>query len=199
MPKETFRNLPQEKKEWMDDILLNRFYQQPISQIKVAQIVDDMAMSRGSFYKYFEDLEDAHLYIIQKYATVFHVDIQRFIKRYKSDFFFGIQQYLVWCVHQDKESSYWKAIYLLTRTSSQYAFKRMPFSKSTKMIEHWQAILDLNQFNITSAKESISFLYFTMELTITSLSDYIINNWSPEELIKDFQYKTKWLSYGLKN
>ena len=34
-------------------------------------------MSRGSFYKYFEDLEDAYQYIIKKNSAIIHQDILR--------------------------------------------------------------------------------------------------------------------------
>ena len=54
MPKETFLNLPKSKQAVIDDILLQTFCAQSISQVKVSQIVDQMGMSRGAFYKYFK-------------------------------------------------------------------------------------------------------------------------------------------------
>ncbi|AQP53369.1 TetR family transcriptional regulator [Vagococcus penaei] len=198
MPKETFLNLSTEKKEWMDLILLDNFYNQPISQVKVSQIVTDMQMSRGAFYKYFDDLDDAYLYIVKKYAMIIHIDIQRYINRYKEDYFYGLQQYLIWCSQMDQSTPYWKAIYLLTTTSSQPVFKRVPMNQSGQILKDWQAVLDLNHFDIFTIDEALSFLYFSMELVMRSLSDFIINDWQTEELIKDFQFKSKWLKNGLK-
>lgn len=49
MPKSTFLNLPNEKKQRLIEILLENFSARHISQVKVADIVEDMAMSRGAF------------------------------------------------------------------------------------------------------------------------------------------------------
>lgn len=53
MPKETFFNISKEKQQWILEILLDTFYDQHISQVKVSEIVEAMGMSRGAFYKYF--------------------------------------------------------------------------------------------------------------------------------------------------
>lgn len=37
----------------MDTVLLDIFYNQPVSQVKVSQIVEETEISRGAFYKYF--------------------------------------------------------------------------------------------------------------------------------------------------
>ncbi len=87
MPKSTFLNLPNEKKQRLIEILLENFSARHISQVKVADIVEDMAMSRGAFYKYFEDLEDAYTYTIQYYSIQIHRDILKYISQNKQDFF----------------------------------------------------------------------------------------------------------------
>lgn len=43
-------------------------------------------MSRGAFYKYFDDLEDAYTYIINKYAVVIHQDIIKYIQDDRNQF-----------------------------------------------------------------------------------------------------------------
>ena len=50
----------------MVQILLENFYNCHVSQVKVSEIVEAMQMSRGAFYKYFQDLEDAYTYLIHK-------------------------------------------------------------------------------------------------------------------------------------
>ena len=55
MPKATFNNLPPEKKIVVRNVLLKIFSDKPISQVKVSESVETLQMSRGIFYKYFED------------------------------------------------------------------------------------------------------------------------------------------------
>lgn len=198
MPKSTFLNLPNEKKQRLIEILLENFSARHISQVKVADIVEDMAMSRGAFYKYFEDLEDAYTYTIQYYSIQIHRDILKYISQNKQDFFQGIENYLAWCSELEQKSSYWQAIRFLTRSDDFTNHQRTKPSAVSGRLKEWFKLLKANGFHITSEEEAISFLYFVMDLVINSLTDYIANDWTTDELLQDYRYKVKWLQRGLK-
>ena len=197
MPKSTFLNLPNEKKQRLIEILLENFSARHISQVKVADIVEDMAMSRGAFYKYFEDLEDAYTYTIQYYSIQIHRDILKYISQNKQDFFQGIENYLAWCSELEQKSSYWQAIRFLTRSYDFTNHQRTKPSAESGRLKEWFKLLKANGFHITSEEEAISFLYFVMGLVINSLTDYIANDWTTDELLQDYRYKVKWLQRGL--
>lgn len=197
MPKSTFLNLPNEKKQRLIEILLENFSARHISQVKVADIVEDMAMSRGAFYKYFEDLEDAYTYTIQYYSIQIHRDILKYISQNKQDFFQGIENYLAWCSELEQKSSYWQAIRFLTRSDDFTNHQRTKPSAESGRLKEWFKLLKANGFHITSEEEAISFLYFVMDLVINSLTDYIANDWTTDELLQDYRYKVKWLRRGL--
>ncbi|MDU4270866.1 MAG: TetR/AcrR family transcriptional regulator [Enterococcus hirae] len=198
MPKSTFLNLPNEKKQRLIEILLENFSARHISQVKVADIVEDMGMSRGAFYKYFEDLEDAYTYTIQYYSIQIHRDILKYISQNKQDFFQGIENYLAWCSELEQKSSYWQAIRFLTRSDDFTNHQRTKPSAESGRLKEWFKLLKANGFHITSEEEAISFLYFVMDLVINSLTDYIANDWTTDELLQDYRYKVKWLQKGLK-
>ncbi|EOS7841894.1 TetR/AcrR family transcriptional regulator [Enterococcus hirae] len=197
MPKSKFLNLPNEKKQRLIEILLENFSARHISQVKVADIVEDMAMSRGAFYKYFEDLEDAYTYTIQYYSIQIHRDILKYISQNKQDFFQGIENYLAWCSELEQKSSYWQAIRFLTRSDDFTNHQRTKPSAESGRLKEWFKLLKANGFHITSEEEAISFLYFVMDLVINSLTDYIANDWTTDELLQDYRYKVKWLQRGL--
>lgn len=197
MPKSTFLNLPNEKKQRLIEILLENFSARHISQVKVADIVEDMAMSRGAFYKYFEDLEDAYTYTIQYYSIQIHRDILKYISQNKQGFFQGIENYLAWCSELEQKSSYWQAIRFLTRSDDFTNHQRTKPSAESGRLKEWFKLLKANGFHITSEEEAISFLYFVMGLVINSLTDYIANDWTTDELLQDYRYKVKWLQRGL--
>lgn len=197
MPKETFLNLPSSKKESIDHILLDVFSEQPMSQVKVSQIVVLMQMSRGAFYKYFKDLEDAYSYVITKYAIKIHQDILDYINENRNDFFFGIEEYLRWCGSLSKTEDYWKSVQLLTKADPQYTFKRINIDYDSPMMLEWHNLLDLNNLNITTDEEAVSFLYFIMQVVMNAMSDFVVNDWSLEDLMTDYQYRIRWLKQGL--
>ena len=157
-----------------------------------------MAMSRGAFYKYFEDLEDAYTYTIQYYSIQIHRDILKYISQNKQDFFQGIENYLAWCSELEQKSSYWQAIRFLTRSDDFTNHQRTKPSAESGRLKEWFKLLKANGFHITSEEEAISFLYFVMDLVINSLTDSIANDWTTDELLQDYRYKVKWLQRGLK-
>ena len=67
MPKDTFYNLDQEKKQKVINVLHEEFSQKPFSEVNVKSIVEKIGIARGSFYQYFENLEDSYFYINYKH------------------------------------------------------------------------------------------------------------------------------------
>lgn len=199
MPKETFFNISEEKQQWILEILLDKFYDRHISQVKVSEIVEAMGMSRGAFYKYFQDLEDAYTFSVRNYSNRVHGDIIASINRNRDHFFLGIEEYLAWCGKLNKDSSYWRSIKLLTRANDLGSAKRSNDQGDTSMVEQWLDLLKINQIVMATTEEAISFLYFVMALVMNSLTDYMVNQWTAEELVEDFRYKVKWLEIGIKS
>lgn len=97
----------------------------------------------------------------------------------------------------DRSSSDWLAIQLLTKSNDVSTQKRITSSSESKMLKEWFKLLEMNDFSIKSEDEALSFLYFVMELIIHSLTDFIANDWTSEQLLQDFHYKVKWLTPGL--
>ena len=67
------------------------------------------------------------------------------------------------------------------------------------MVQQWLDLLKINQITMDTTEEAISFLYFVMALVMNSLTDYMVNQWTAEELVEDFRYKVKWLEIGVKS
>lgn len=178
--------------------MLKNFSDKHISQVKVSDIVEGMAMSRGAFYKYFDDLEDAYLYTVHYYSLQIHHDILTYIEKDKQDFFKGIETYLAWCATLDKKNPYWSAIQFLTRSNDLASHRRMTASShKSPMLEEWFDLLEINGFSIKGEEEALSFLYFIMDLVMNALTDCIANDWTCDQLLQDFNYKVKWLRLGL--
>jgi len=67
MPKNTFYNLPEEKKEKIIAAAKEEFTIFPLYKARVSNIISKAGIPRGSFYQYFVDLEDLYFYVIDKY------------------------------------------------------------------------------------------------------------------------------------
>lgn len=194
MPKKTFQNLPKARQAEIRDLLLTIFYEKPVSQVKVSEIVEALQMSRGIFYKYFEDLNDAYDYLIHFYAGQIHGEIIQYMIEQEDDFFQGIEAFLLLYVDLTQEDPRYRQLVLLSQNSHLFSYR----SATEHRLSAWTQLLAKNHFIMPSLDEQISFLYFSMKLVIDSLTDMLANHWSAAELLRDFHFKTHWLLEGIK-
>lgn len=70
MPKETFHNLPEEKKEKITDAFLREFAIHPYDKASLSSVVKSLDIAKGSIYQYFDDKLDLFTYLIQECSSV---------------------------------------------------------------------------------------------------------------------------------
>lgn len=70
MPKQTFFNLDDDKREILIDALKKEFSRVNVHEASISNIVKRAGVPRGSFYQYFEDKEDAFLYVLESYGKI---------------------------------------------------------------------------------------------------------------------------------
>ncbi|SHE71416.1 transcriptional regulator, TetR family [Atopostipes suicloacalis DSM 15692] len=202
MPKTTFLNLNKDKSEKVTNILLDIFYDKNVSQVTVSEIVEALEMSRGAFYKYFVDIYDAYYTIAKQCAYQVHTSIMQFIKENEYDFMLGLENYLAWCADLDPSSYEWKSIQMLSLSNANVYAKRPTTSEDllhSEMVKDWLVLLNKKEILFKTKEEALYFLYFIEHLVITSLQDFIVNDWSKDELMKDFSYKKNWVIHGIQN
>jgi AcrR family transcriptional regulator len=64
MPNSTFYNLEEEKKQRIINAARKEFKQHLLHKSRISNIIADADIPRGSFYQYFDDIEDLYFYII---------------------------------------------------------------------------------------------------------------------------------------
>jgi len=64
MPKQTFLNLPDEKRNIIIDAAVNEFAEYGLENASTNRIVANSGISKGSFYQYFEDKQDVFMYLL---------------------------------------------------------------------------------------------------------------------------------------
>jgi AcrR family transcriptional regulator len=69
LPKDTFFNLPHDKRERVMEAAINEFAERSYHDARITAIVDEAGIAKGSFYQYFEDKKDLFKYIIELAVT----------------------------------------------------------------------------------------------------------------------------------
>lgn len=70
MPKDTFYNLPEEKRKRILDAAAEEVIRVPASEMSINKIIQKAEISRGSFYQYFEDKHDLIQYMLSDYINI---------------------------------------------------------------------------------------------------------------------------------
>src|SRR4051794_20594527 len=64
LPKQTFFNLPAQKRKTLMEAAGKEFARVPLSQASIANIIKSAKIPRGSFYQYFENKEDLYYFLL---------------------------------------------------------------------------------------------------------------------------------------
>jgi len=64
MPKETFFNLPEQKRQMIEDAAIDEFATWRYDNASINRIVEACQIAKGSFYQYFDDKKDLYKYLI---------------------------------------------------------------------------------------------------------------------------------------
>lgn len=65
MPRQTFFNLPEDKRNLIIDLALDEFSKYDYKNASISRIVARAGIAKGSLYQYFEDKRDLFLYLVE--------------------------------------------------------------------------------------------------------------------------------------
>lgn len=87
MPKSTFFNLPQEKKERLLQAAKKEFSRVSLNEASINRIITDAEIPRGSFYMYFEDKKDLFYLVVHEYSELISKKVVELLERENGDIF----------------------------------------------------------------------------------------------------------------
>lgn len=90
MPKETFYNLPEDKKKRILDAASEEIIRVPASEMSINKIIQKADISRGSFYQYFDDKHDLIQYMLSDYINILKDGIRDSLRICKGDTFAAV-------------------------------------------------------------------------------------------------------------
>lgn len=87
MPKDTFFNLESKKRKKIMSAAKKEFTRAPLDKVKVSNIVNNAEIPRGSFYQYFENIDDLFYFFIEEIQLERETALFNFTKQNKGDLF----------------------------------------------------------------------------------------------------------------
>ncbi len=202
MPKEMFFNISQEKREMIINAAVEEFTSKSFEQVSVNSIIKRAKISRGSFYTYFENLEELFNFIFSKIREERSYYAKDLIKEANGDYFIFIKKLFVY----DYDAFSQKNRYSLFRNYIHYI-------QTSKNVSLKETIIQFMKYDFTKEKHEVSdiFDYEKYEIDESEFVDLvemtlliIINTFlkseseklNKEEVISLFNKRINILEYG---
>jgi AcrR family transcriptional regulator len=100
MPKQTFLNLPLEKRETIMNAAVEEFAEYGLENASTNRIVKNSGIAKGSFYQYFEDKQDVFMYLLD---VIEHMEMEYFKDKHPPSNNMDTFQYFHWLVKTGME------------------------------------------------------------------------------------------------
>ena len=119
MPKQTFQNLPEDKKKKILEAAKNEFSRVSVTEASINNIVTSANIARGSFYQYFESKEDLLLFMVNEESEEVKKMVDKKIKE-KGDIFetfiFFYDKIIKTC-KDNKDKKFYKTVFANLRAN----------------------------------------------------------------------------------
>ena len=125
MAKQTFLNLPDEKKEKIIKALKKEFSRASLKDSLVSNIIKDAQIPRGSFYQYFDDIEDSFYFIVDEYSKKIKKFLLDSITKNKGDIISSYRDlyiYILDMIEDESNKKYFEKIFLNMNYKTQSMF-----------------------------------------------------------------------------
>lgn len=94
MPRDTFFNLPEEKRKRIMDAAIDEFANHPFHKATISRIVQKADIPKGSFYQYFKNKKDLFTYIVSLGGDKKFKHLNRVIENAEVTDFFKLLRYI---------------------------------------------------------------------------------------------------------
>jgi AcrR family transcriptional regulator len=189
MPKLTFYNLKDEKKQKLIEAAQTEFSSIPFYNVSIANIVKTAGIPRGSFYQYFEDKEDLYLFLLNELATKQKEEFAFILKRNNGDLFGSLAEFYASVLKKPDMPEFTRNIFLNMTDKTELALSRiMADEESGESFEEMKSLIDRSTLNIQNDAEFYHLLKILFAVTM--------RNWI-EKFAKDLPLAESVAHYGL--
>lgn len=202
MPRQTFYNLPVEKKEVLVEAGEKEFSRVPLFEASIANIVKDAGIPRGSFYQYFDDKEDLYFYILKQYATEKKIQLIALLEKHDGNIFEAITDlYLVILnrIEDDASRQFFQNVFLHLDFETERAFlSNINHSVISEQYMEIKKLINTADLNIENEKELFHIVQIMLSMMVQNIVRKFAVNLTREEVVMNFSTQIQLLKKGFK-
>lgn len=201
MPKQTFFNLPESKRQTLIDAAKKEFSRAPIYEASISNIVKSAGIPRGSFYQYFEDKEDAFIFLLEEHAAKRQKNFVSILKNYNGDIFEAmVEMYKVMLnglPNQENRSFLKNAFLNMTHRTEKTISRIFNDTESNGHLKEINLEINREKLNVTNDREFYHVMQIITAVTCSNFVERFAKDLSCEEAINNYTMEMNLLKVGL--
>lgn len=200
VPKQTFFNLPEEKKATLIRAARKEFSRVPLNDALIANIVKGAGVSRGSFYQYFEDKDDLYFYLLDKNTEDRWAVFVSELKKHDGDLFAamtGMFYSTLSLINEKDTRDFYSNMFLNMNYKIEKTFKHtVKLEEFNKQMSNVLPLIQIEDLHAANNEELFHMLQITMTIMIQALMLKFAQELSDEEAAKHFELQLKLVKRG---
>lgn len=198
MPKQTFFNLPHEKKQTLIRSAEAEFSRVPLYQASISNIVKEAGIPRGSFYQYFQDKEDAFFFLLDDLSRKRQEVFTNLLKKYDGDLFAALEEFFQIVITEVENLDFMRNTFLNMTYRIEDSFLKM-FSgrQNEEQFREVSSLIDKRKLNLANDEELYHVMKILKSVVVHNFAAKFARNLTDEEAIHNFTVEMKLLKKGL--
>ncbi len=201
MPKQTFFNLPEEKRQHLIEAAKKEFSQVPLMKASVANIIKMAGIPRGSFYQYFENIEDLYSYLLEEETQKSKEDFLTLLKENKGDIIEAVtvmyHHFLVEMPDEEEQTFLRNALLNVTNKDGFSLTDVFDLGKGIEHIKEVIKLIDRDRLNIKEDRELVHIMQIITAVLFRNFIEKLLKEHSDEEAIENFMIEMNILKRGI--
>lgn len=197
MPKETFYNLPESKRKLVLEAIKKEFEEHSIKDASVKDIVSALGISRGSFYTYFENLEESYFTILELETIETHELFLGIYRKEEKNLFKTLDAYgkeLAGELFKKEKYALYKNRYLYWSAELDALWKN--FYKRNGNIKRYEVEMELRQSDDKEMKEVMHYIKAVIHELIKRA---FLEKWDRQVFLEHYENQISWMKNGIKS
>lgn len=194
MAKSTFYNLPDEKRKFIYDALVREFETNILSKASVSNIVNRTGIARGSFYQYFDDLEECFFTVMEMEVGSIHDMFMDLMSTEKGDFKSALRGYgyvLAEKLYSSDRHKLYRNIYLYWNRDMEEKWGKY-IEKSALNPEKLRSYMDFEKSD--SSMEVLRFIFVNIQKLVENM---LVESWDERTFLRNYSQLVYWFENGL--
>lgn len=202
MPKITFFNLADDKRQLLIEALEQEFSRVPLFNASISNIVKAANIPRGSFYQYFEDKEDAYFFLLKEQLLRNKENFIFSLQKCNGDLFDTMTELYGLTIRElskGENINFLKNVFLNMTHEIENKFNEVFHADGD--IEHFKKIsllIKRDDLNVADDKELFHLMKIIITITLRNLIEKFAENLSEKEAMNNYLIEIELLKKGLK-